>query len=125
MSKYEKDEKAKTFIYADDISVYPQKAMEGKITYGNPKFSEQKNLPIKVRLIKTKGRPLQFVLELQGDYHVEDLAYYSSVPRSWRSYGKIWLDLKNSKEFAEWILAALEVYNPKQKESKTIDKWIN
>lgn len=121
MSKYEKDEKAKTFIYADDISVYPQKAMEGRITYGNPKFTEQKNLPIKVRLIKTKGRPLQFVLELQGDYHVEDLAYFNSDPRSWRSYGKIWLDLKNSKEFAEWILTALEVYNPK---AKTIDQWI-
>jgi len=114
MSKYEKDERAKIHIYADDISVYPQKAMEGKITYAGQGIGERKNAPIKARMIKTEGRPLQFTFELQGDYHVKELGYFSSDPKNWQSYGKIWMDLENSKKLAEWILAAIEVHTAKK-----------
>ena len=114
VSKYEKDEKTKTIIFADDISVYPQKAMGGKITYAGQGVGERKNAPIKARMIKTQGRPLQFTFELQGDYHVENLSYFNSDPNNWQSYGKIWLDLENAEKLAEWILAAIDVYAAKK-----------
>ena len=110
MGKYEKDERVKTTILADDISLYPQQAMKGKITYGGSGPGERKELPIKIRMIKTEGRPLQFTFELQGEYHVEELKYFSSNPLTWFSYGKFWLDLENSERMAKWILTALEVY---------------
>jgi hypothetical protein len=53
--------------------------------------------------VETEGRPPQFILELQGDYHVEDLSYFMSPPTTWRSYGKIWLSLEEAKKLADFI----------------------
>lgn len=102
-SKYEKTEYAGFTIVADDISLYPQKLAKGKITYGKGGIAERKNLPIKVRLIGTAGRPPQFALELQGEYHVEDMSYYQTNPDGWRSYGKIWLSLDDAENLADFI----------------------
>jgi hypothetical protein len=103
LDKYEKKELAKINIAADDISLYPQRMARGKITYGGASRGERKNLPIKVRLVETEGRPPQFILELQGNYHVEDLSYFVSDPDSWISYGKLWLSLEDARKLAKFI----------------------
>ena len=107
--KYEKTI-AEYTIKADDISLYPQKAMPERITYGGSDQAEHKYLPIKLRLVQTrstegmKDRPPQVVLELCGEYHVEELVYHSTKPDDWCSYGKIWL----SKDEVEALVARLQ-----------------
>jgi hypothetical protein len=85
-------------VYADDISIYPDKAMPGLITYGSNGPGEKKQLQIKVRLIKTENREHQVVLELCGDYHIEKIVYCKSKPDTWNSYGKIWISKEQTKQ---------------------------
>jgi hypothetical protein len=103
-------------VRADDISIYPQLegTMPGQITYGGRGKAEQKDLPIRLRLINNdgsyglRGRHPQVVIELCGDYHVETLAYPTINPKDWFSYGKVWLSRKAVKELIERLQMLLE-----------------
>jgi hypothetical protein len=116
-NKYEKDERARTLVGADDVSVYPQKGMPGLITYGNPPMSEKKNLPVKVRLVKTDCRPFQFILEFGGEYHVESLSYMVTDPREWWSYAKVWLSIEDSLALSRFITESVTLL-PKTNKSR-------
>ena len=105
--KYEKKEIDRIYVEADDISLYPQKLAPGKITYGGAGRGKRKGCPIKVRLVETEGRLQQFILEMLGEYHVEELSYYTSDPSTWRSYGKLWLSLEDARKLAEFIQSNL------------------
>lgn len=106
MSKYEKAITSYT-IYAEDISVYPQLLAPGKITYGLDGVGEAKQLPVKVRLIKTspdqnlRERDYQIVLELCGEYHIEEITRAATDPATWHSYGKIWLSKYQARALIE------------------------
>lgn len=101
-------------IKADDISLYPQKAMPGFITYGLDEKEEKKQLPIKIRLVRTDEeegfieRDFQIVLELCGDYHIEKLNCYTEHPSKWNSYGKIHLDLQNTIDLRDRLDAIIK-----------------
>lgn len=105
MSKYEKDEIASIMIYADEISLYTNN-MNGTMTYGADRQAEKKQLPIKVRLVKTEGRPQQFTFELCGPYHIEQ----RRIKDNWFSYGKFWLSIEESEKLANFISS----HTPKQ-----------
>ena len=107
LDKYERKELARGFITADDISLYPQKLAGGRITYGGSGRGERKGCPIKLRIVKTEGRPPQFIMELLGEYHVEELSYYTTEPSEWMSYGKLWLSLEQARKLSEFLSAFL------------------
>jgi hypothetical protein len=111
--KYEKAITSYT-IYAEDISIYPQLLAPGKITYGSDGVGEAKQLPVKVRLIKTsqeqnfKERDYQVVLELCGEYHVEELTRAATDPATWHSYGKIWLSKYQARALIDRLRALVQ-----------------
>jgi hypothetical protein len=107
MTKYEEDVVPPIIVYADEISLFPQKLARGKITYGRDKKGERKRLPIKVRLIKTPTRPNQFKFEFLrelNDYHVENCGYFEDDPENWHHYGNFHLSKEEAKRLAEFIM---------------------
>lgn len=108
-TRYDKETRGCS-IWADDISLYPQKAMRGYLTYGGGEKGERKMLPLNVRLIRTGtgdgmvSREPQITIELGGDYHVEPIVRPNEHPDGWKHYGKIWLSMDNAKVLARYLL---------------------
>ena len=102
---YSEMEHAKLELRADDVCLYPQKAMPGKILYGGLEPGKSKNLPID--LVKVSGQHgNQLIFIFRGEYHIENIVDCPK-PENWRTYGKFWLSFQEAVKLRNFLNATL------------------
>lgn len=118
---------ARETVDAKAIRVYTGQLM--KEVDSSKERGENPHLYIQ-RTYNEKRRLPEIQIVLMGKHHIEDLNYFNSDPKKWKSFGEIVLSVEDAEQFAdklkkvvpvhEEILKAMTVEMPARKVERAI-----